>query len=90
MKEILTVEMNLDEHLNLKIYYWDEETSDVEVIDYKNYKEYVEKLGCTPELLETLLTFRGSVNEAFVAIKADMTELYKEIRELKRQINLTT
>ena len=59
----------------------------MEVIDYNNYRDYVEKFGCKPELLEAFLTFRGSVNEAFSAIKADMTELYKEIRELRRLLN---
>ena len=88
MKEILKVEMNLDEYLQPKMYFFinpDDEDEDTE-LSLDNFEKIIKATKYDRFMLDGLMFFCVTLGETFCAIKRDMTDLYKEIKALKEQI----
>jgi len=88
MKEILKVEMNLDDYSNPKIYFQSVPGSDNEwlPLDVENRDKFVRNTGCNPLFADALMALQNEISETLKAIRQDMTDLYKEIKALKEQI----
>ena len=87
MKEILTLQLKMDDYMNPKLYLWDTENKTTIIIDTDNQDKCAEILGCKPEFLDTLFCFVGEYDDMLKAIKMDMTDLYKEIKALKNKLD---
>ena len=85
MKEILTVEMNLDDYLEPKIYFQADpnDENDYRALDNDTKDDFVKSTKSSPELASALINLQYDLKETLNAIKQDMADLYKEIKALK-------
>ena len=84
MKEKLTLEMKMDDYLDPKFWFFpDEENANALKLIQENYEEIKKLTGCNDAMIHGLHYFSDIMHETFVAIKADMTDLYEEIKALK-------
>ena len=79
MKEILKIEMGLDEYLQPKMYFFTNPDNEGECTELSsdNFEKIIKDTKYDRFMLNSLMFFCDTLGDTFRAIKQDMTDLYK-------------